>query len=108
MSQKLSKLNRHSVKSLLKETLLKTLEAIREQLNLFLTTHDPENLHQYRVNLRLARSVCLEFGAFMEKERKKILLKQMVLLELMMMETDWLMIFMAGISTEITILFLTV
>ena len=81
MSQKLSKLNRHSVKSLLKETLLKTLEAIREQLNLFLTTHDPENLHQYRVNLRLARSVCLEFGAFMEKERKKILDEKLKILQ---------------------------
>ena len=81
MSQKLSKLNRHSVKSLLKETLLKTLEAISEQLNLFLTTHDPENLHQYRVNIRLARSVCLEFGEFMEKERKKILDEKLKILQ---------------------------
>ena len=81
MSQKLSKLNRHSVKSLLKETLLQTLEAISEQLNLFLSTHDPEALHQYRVNIRLARSVCLEFGSFMEKERKKILDEKLKILQ---------------------------
>lgn len=70
MSSKILKLDRHSVKYLLKETLLHTIDAIATHLNDFLNTHEPESLHQYRVNVRMARSVCLEFSEFMEEKRK--------------------------------------
>lgn len=73
MSPKPTKLDAHSVKSLLKETLLDALDAIRKHLMLYRRTNDPESLHQYRVTIRFARSICREFGEFMEHERKKIL-----------------------------------
>ena len=64
------KLDRHSVKSLLKHTLLKTIKNIATYLSDFLETKEPESLHQYRVSVRMARSVCLEFSEFMEEKRK--------------------------------------
>lgn len=70
MSPKMHKLDRHSVKSLLKSTLLKTIENIATHLSDFLETKEPESLHQYRVSVRMARSVCLEFSEFMEEKRK--------------------------------------
>jgi len=70
MSSKIPKLDRHSVKSLLKKTLLNTIENIATHLSDFLQNHEPESLHQYRVNVRMARSVCLEFSEFMEEKRK--------------------------------------
>jgi CHAD domain-containing protein len=70
MSSKIPKLDRHSVKSLLKNTLLNTIENIATHLSDFLENHEPESLHQYRVNVRMARSVCLEFSEFMEEKRK--------------------------------------
>jgi len=73
MSPKIIKLDRHSVKSLLKETLLKTIENITEHLSDFLQTKEPESLHQYRISVRMARSVCLEFSEFMEEKRKSTL-----------------------------------
>lgn len=70
MSPKIHKLERHSVKSLLKNTLLQTIENIATHLSNFLETKEPESLHQYRVSVRMARSVCLEFSEFMEEKRK--------------------------------------
>ena len=70
MPPKMHKLDRHSVKSLLKHTLLKTIENIAIHLSDFLETKEPESLHQYRVSVRMARSVCLEFSEFMEEKRK--------------------------------------
>lgn len=70
MSLKINTLDRHSVKSLLKNTLLQTIENIGTHLSHFLETKEPESLHQYRVNVRMARSVCLEFSEFMEEKRK--------------------------------------
>jgi len=70
MSPKMHKLDRHSVKSLLKNTLLQTIENIATHLSNFLETKEPESLHQYRVSVRMARSVCLEFSEFMEEKRK--------------------------------------
>lgn len=70
MSLKINTLDRHSVKSLLKNTLLQTIENIATHLNDFLLTKEPESLHQYRVSVRMARSVCLEFSEFMEEKRK--------------------------------------
>lgn len=75
MSSKILKLDRHSVKSLLKETLLTTIKNIATHLSDFLRNHEPESLHQYRVNVRMARSVCLEFSDFMEVKRKSNLEK---------------------------------
>lgn len=75
MSSKILKLDRHSVKSLLKETLLTTIKNIATHLSDFLRNHEPESLHQYRVNVRMARSVCLEFSDFMEVKRKSSLEK---------------------------------
>ena len=53
-----------------KSTLLKTIENIATHLSVFLETKEPESLHQYRVSVRMARSVCLEFSEFMEEKRK--------------------------------------
>ncbi|WP_263832649.1 CHAD domain-containing protein [Sulfurospirillum oryzae] len=70
MSSKTLKLNCHSVKSLLKNTLSKTTQNMMTYLSDFLQTKEPESLHQYRVNIRMARSVCLELSDFMEEKRK--------------------------------------
>ncbi|MBP1679765.1 MAG: hypothetical protein H6Q35_104 [Proteobacteria bacterium] len=70
MSPKINTLERHSVKSLLKHTLLQTIDNIATHLSDFLQTKEPESLHQYRVSVRMARSVCLEFSEFMEEKRK--------------------------------------
>jgi len=70
MSPKIRSVDRHSVKSLLHNTLLRTIENIAMYLSDFLHTKEPESLHQYRVNVRMARSVCLEFSEFMEEKRK--------------------------------------
>lgn len=70
MSDNIHKLERHTVKSLLKNTLLQTIDNIATHLSDFLQTKEPESLHQYRVNVRMARSVCLEFSEFMEEKRK--------------------------------------
>ena len=82
MSPKIDKLERHSVKSLLKQTLLKTIENSALYLSDFLQTKEPESLHQYRVNIRMARSICLEFGTFMDKKRQKALLQKLKALQL--------------------------
>lgn len=70
MPPKIHTLERHSVKSLLKNTLIQTIENIATHLSHFLETKEPESLHQYRVSVRMARSVCLEFSEFMEEKRK--------------------------------------
>lgn len=70
MSPKIHTLERHSVKSLLKHTLLQTIDNIATHLSDFLQTKEPESLHQYRVSVRMARSVCLEFSEFMEEKCK--------------------------------------
>lgn len=70
MSDNIHKLDRHTVKSLLKHTLLQTIDNIATHLSDFLQTKEPESLHQYRVSVRMARSVCLEFSEFMEEKRK--------------------------------------
>lgn len=66
MSSKNAKFDRYSVKSLLQETLLHTIEKIGTYLSDFLQNREPESLHQYRINVRTARSVCLEFSDFMD------------------------------------------
>ena len=73
MSSKKFCLDHHSVKDLLKETLTNAISAITQHLEDFLRTKNTESLHQYRVNISMARSVCKEFSAFMEKKRTKIL-----------------------------------
>lgn len=70
MPLKFSRLNRRSIKYLLHETLLETIENITLHLNDFLQTHEPETLHQYRVSVRSLRSICLEFHAFLEEKRR--------------------------------------
>lgn len=72
MSKKIC-LEAHSVKDLLKETLLEAIRNITQYLEDFLRTKEAESLHQYRVNIRMARSICKEFSTFMEKNRKKVL-----------------------------------
>jgi len=73
MSSKKVCLDSHSVKDLLKETLTNAISNIAKHLEDFLRTKDPESLHQYRVNIRMARSICKEFSTFMEKKRQKVL-----------------------------------
>ena len=73
MSPKAHSLARHSVKFLLNETFLSTLKNISTHLSDFLKSREPESLHQYRINIRMARSICVEFSAFIDKKRKKTL-----------------------------------
>lgn len=70
MPLKFSRLNRRSIKYLLHETLLETIEKITLYLDDFLQTYEPETLHQYRVSVRSLRSICLEFHAFLEEKRR--------------------------------------
>ncbi len=74
-------LNLHTIQSLLKESLSGAIVDITEHFNAFLSTRDPESLHQYRVNIRFARSLCKEFGAFMEVHRKKLFDEKLKLLQ---------------------------
>jgi len=53
--------SRASVKVLLRGTLHTTLQKTQYHLDNFLETKEEESLHQYRVTLRTARSLCLEF-----------------------------------------------
>lgn len=70
MSSSVFHLDRHSVKPLLNQTFFNTLENIILHLSNFLKQKEPESLHQYRINIRMARSMCIEFGAFMNKKYK--------------------------------------
>lgn len=70
-------LDSHTVQSLLKESLVNALSCIQRHLEDFLRTKDAESLHQYRVHIRTARSLCKEFGSFMEKNRKKLFDEQL-------------------------------
>lgn len=54
-------LEQNSVKTLLQELLQKTLQNAQSHFEDFTYTLEPESIHQYRVNLRMARSVCKEF-----------------------------------------------
>jgi CHAD domain-containing protein len=74
-------LDSHTVQSLLKESLKQALSKTEYYLEEFLRTKDAESLHQYRVNIRAARSLCKEFGAFMEKKRQKIFAEQLKILQ---------------------------
>lgn len=61
--------SRESVKVLLQESLYATLQKTHTHLEDFLSTQDEESLHQYRVTLRTARSVCREFQHFFHPKR---------------------------------------
>lgn len=63
-----------SVKVLLQELLSKTLQNAKDHLEDFTHINDPESIHQYRVNIRMARSVCKEFKAFLTPKRTLFLL----------------------------------
>ena len=65
--------SRESVKVLLQGTLRSTLEKTQGHLYDFLSTKEEESLHQYRVTLRTARSVCREFQSFFNQKRGCIL-----------------------------------
>ena len=81
MSSKKDFLERHSIKQLLKTTLHDNIENIATHLNAFLQTKDPESLHQYRVYIRTARSICLEFGEFMDEKCQFVLDKTLKALQ---------------------------
>lgn len=81
MSSKKDFLERHSIKQLLKTTLHHNLENITTHLKAFLQTKDPESLHQYRVYIRTARSICLEFSDFMDEKRHELLDKTLKILQ---------------------------
>lgn len=81
MSSKKDFLERHSIKELLKSTLSHTLENIATHLKAFLQTKEPESLHQYRIHIRTARSICLEFSDFMESKRQRLLEKTLKVLQ---------------------------
>ena len=81
MSSKKDFLERHSIKQLLKTTLHHNLENITTHLKAFLHTKDPESLHQYRVYIRTARSICLEFNDFMDEKRHELLDKTLKILQ---------------------------
>ena len=81
MSSKKDFLERHSIKQLLKTTLHRNIETIATHLKAFLHTKDPENLHQYRVYIRTARSICLEFSEFMDEKRQFVLDKTLKVLQ---------------------------
>ncbi|AFL68323.1 CHAD domain-containing protein [Sulfurospirillum barnesii] len=72
MSKKIC-LESPSIKDLLQETFLKAIHNIARYLDDVLQTKEAESLHQFRVNIRLARSLCKEFSMFMEKNHKKAL-----------------------------------
>lgn len=65
--------SRESVKVLLQGTLRTTLQKTQGHLNDFLATKEEESLHQYRVTLRTARSVCREFQSFFHYKRGCVL-----------------------------------
>lgn len=81
MSSKKDFLERHSIKQLLKTTLHSAFENIITHLKAFLHTKDPESLHQYRVYIRTARSICLEFSDFMDEKRHELLDKTLKVLQ---------------------------
>ncbi len=81
MSSKKDFLERHSIKQLLKTTLHDNIENIATHLKAFLQTKDPESLHQYRVYIRTARSICLEFSEFMDEKRQFVLDKTLKVLQ---------------------------
>jgi len=81
MSSKKDFLERHSIKQLLKTTLHHNIENIATHLKAFLQTKDPESLHQYRVYIRTARSICLEFREFMDEKRQFVLDKTLKVLQ---------------------------
>ncbi len=61
--------SRESVKVLLQESFYATLQKTHTHLEDFLSTQEEESLHQYRVTLRSARSVCREFQHFFHPKR---------------------------------------
>lgn len=75
MAERYLFLETHSIKSMLKKTLQHNLEKITFYLSDFMQTKDVESLHQYRVNIRMARSICMEFREFMDEKRQDILSK---------------------------------
>ncbi len=68
MSQ--SYLINQSVKEFLQHTLREAIKEAMSHRDDFMQTHEEESLHQYRVHLRLVRSVFFEFGAFIEENHK--------------------------------------
>lgn len=61
--------SRESVRVLLKGSLHTTLQKTQYHLDNFLETKEEESLHQYRVTLRTARSLCREFQHFFQPKR---------------------------------------
>ena len=81
MASKKMLLGDKSVRQLLQEMLRENLEKIIFNLQEFTLTQKPESLHQYRVALRMTRSVCREFSEFMEEKYQILLDKKLKVLQ---------------------------
>jgi len=81
MASKKILLGDKSVRELLLETLHSNLEKIVVNLKDFTATQNVESLHQYRVAIRMTRSVCREFSDFMEEKRQTLLVKKLKVLQ---------------------------
>jgi len=99
MSSKKDFLERHSIKQLLKTTLYQNIENITTHLKAFLQTKEPESLHQYRVCIRTARSICLEFREFMDEKRHNLLDKTLKVLQQETNEMRDLDVFLDALET---------
>ncbi|MCR1810275.1 CHAD domain-containing protein [Sulfurospirillum sp. hDNRA2] len=60
---------------LLQQNLMHAQSEIALHVKRFMQTDEPESLHRYRIHLRFSRSLCQEFGSFLEKKRRKVLLQ---------------------------------
>ncbi|MDD3344368.1 MAG: CHAD domain-containing protein [Sulfurospirillaceae bacterium] len=74
-------LEQNSVKTLLQTLLQKTLQNAQAHFEDFTHTNEPESLHQYRVNLRMLRSVCKEFFDYLSPKRGLFLLDYLKMLQ---------------------------
>ncbi|MDD2382684.1 MAG: CHAD domain-containing protein [Sulfurospirillaceae bacterium] len=74
-------LEQNSVKTLLEELLQKTLQNAQAHFEDFTYTLEPESIHQYRVNLRMARSVCKEFINYFTPKHGLFLLDYLKILQ---------------------------
>ncbi len=69
------------ISTLLKKNLTHAQSEIFLHVKRFVETNEPESLHRYRIYLRFSRSLCQEFGSFMEKKRRKTLIQSLKLLQ---------------------------
>lgn len=69
-----------SVKRFLQHSLREAIKQAMSYRDAFVQTHEAESLHQYRIHLRLARSVAREFGAFMDEHHKMALMEHLKVL----------------------------